>query len=195
MAGKCLGMAKDSETRSSLLWQVGRILNECKEQNCLPTVLLLENVTQVHGTKNLDDWNTWLHTLEELGYHNYWKDLRASDFGVPQNRERCFCISLLSDKLYTFPDEIGCKKCIKDFLEPHIPENYYIETPKAKAFIEHYNNRKLDELPKDKPLGNLTPADNEKIHQRNFVFNEYGISPTLTATQFKDPIRVFCEED
>ena len=128
-------MEKGSGTASSLLWEIERILRECKELNCLPDVLLLENVTQVHGKKNIDNWNTWLGTLEELGYHTYWKDLNSKNYGVAQNRDRCFAISLLSDLPYEFPEPIELKKRLKDYLEPKVDEKYYINNEKAQKLI------------------------------------------------------------
>lgn len=135
LAGQRKGMDKDSGTSSSLLWEVERILRECKKQNCLPEVLLMENVTQVHGTKNLDNWNTWLGILEELGYKTYWKDLNAKHYGVAQNRDRCFAVSLLSDLPYEFPEPIELTKRLKDYLEETVDEKFYINNEKAQKLI------------------------------------------------------------
>ena len=66
MAGKQAGMGKDSNTRSGLLWEIERILKECKELGGMPSVLIMENVNAVHSKKFLEDWNKWLSTLEEL---------------------------------------------------------------------------------------------------------------------------------
>jgi DNA (cytosine-5)-methyltransferase 1 len=68
----------DTSTRSGLLWEVERILSECKEIGQLPQVLLMENVPQVHSTNNLQDFNKWQLRLEELGYKNYWQDLNGA---------------------------------------------------------------------------------------------------------------------
>lgn len=188
-------MSKESGTRSSLLWQVERILRECKELESMPQILILENVTQAHGKKFLKDWNSWLLTLEELGYKNFWQDLNAKYYGTAQNRDRVFLVSILDkDAEYTFPEKIPLTTCLKDYLEDEVDEKFYLKTPKARALIEKLIERGgLEDLPTEKPLGNLTPADNDKIHQRNFVFNQYGIAPTETATQFKDPFRVMVE--
>jgi len=72
VAGKCAGMGRDSGTRSGLLWEVERLLKECNE---LPQVLLMENVPQVHGKKNINNFSEWCAFLESKGYKNYWKDL------------------------------------------------------------------------------------------------------------------------
>ena len=100
VAGKMKGMKKGSGTRSGLLWEVERLLREMNER---PQVLLMENVTQVHGNKNMEDFKMWISFLESIGYQNYWQDLNAKDFGVPQNRERCFMVSLLGNYTYHFP--------------------------------------------------------------------------------------------
>lgn len=92
-AGLQKGMKKGSGTRSGLLWEVERLLRECKE---LPQILLMENVPAVHGTKNKADFDKWLDCLKELGYKNFWQDLNAKNYGIPQNRQRCFMLSYLN---------------------------------------------------------------------------------------------------
>lgn len=100
IAGKMKGMKKGSGTRSGLLWEVERLLKEMNER---PQILLMENVTQVHGKANIEDFKQWISFLESIGYQNFWQDLNAKDFGVPQNRERCFMVSLLGNYTYHFP--------------------------------------------------------------------------------------------
>ena len=77
LAGKGKGMA-DTTTRSGMLWEVERILNELKELNQLPQILLMENVPQVHSLENMKDFHKWQVRLEELGYKNYWQDLNGA---------------------------------------------------------------------------------------------------------------------
>lgn len=100
-AGKQAGMQKGSGTRSGLLWEVERLLKDCKE---LPQYLLMENVPQVIGKKNINDFKNWCQFLTELGYTNSYKLLNAKDYGIPQNRERCFMVSILNDKKFKFPE-------------------------------------------------------------------------------------------
>jgi len=135
LAGKQEGMAKGSGTRSGLLWEVERLINECKE---LPDVLLMENVPQVHSEKNINDFESWLSFLRSKGYYNFYQDINAKTMGVPQNRDRCFCVSILSDDFidYEFPKEIKLPCVMKDYLEPTVDEKYYINSPKAKQLIE-----------------------------------------------------------
>ena len=103
LAGKQEGMAKGSGTRSGLLWEVERLLNEVDE---LPQVLLMENVPQVI----CEDFFEWCRFLEGKGYKQYYNLMNSRDFGVPQNRNRCFMISLLGDYSYTFPSPIPLEK-------------------------------------------------------------------------------------
>lgn len=143
VAGKQIGMSEGSESRSSLLWHVARLLRECEEK---PQILLMENVTQVHGKKFINDWNKWLQTLEDLGYKNFWQDLNAKDYGVAQNRNRTFMISILNKNAnYKFPDPFELSKCMKDYLEDEVEEKYYINNDKAKMLIQQLIDRR--ELP------------------------------------------------
>lgn len=137
LAGKGAGMAKGSGTRSALLWEVERLLLELKEANSLPQILLLENVPQVHGEKNKDDFYAWISELEEMGYHNYWQDLNAKDYGIPQNRNRCFMVSLLGDYYYSFPKPQKLTVRLKDFLDKKVDEKYYLLDKTVEMFIEH----------------------------------------------------------
>ena len=133
VAGKRKGMTKGSGTRSGLLWEVERLLNECEE---LPQVLLMENVTQVHGKKNMLDFQKWIDFLESKGYRNYWQDLNAKDYGVAQNRDRCFMVSLLGEWNYKFPHPIPLERKLKDYLEDEVDEKYYIQNEKAQKLIQ-----------------------------------------------------------
>lgn len=137
VAGKGAGMKRDSGTRSGLLWEVERILLECAERGELPDILLMENVPQVHGKKNLEDFNEWLSVLESLGYRNFWKDLNAKDYGVAQNRNRCFCVSILggAEGDYEFPKPVELTKVMADYLDEVVDEKYYINNERADKFI------------------------------------------------------------
>lgn len=113
-AGKQQGMSKDSGTRSGLLWEVERLLKEAKE---LPQILLMENVPGVISEKNRADFFAWYRFLESLGYINKYAILNAKDFGVPQNRNRCFMLSWLGDFYYDFPKSKPLTVRLKDFLD------------------------------------------------------------------------------
>ena len=127
------GMSKGDNTRSGLLWEVERLLNEVEE---LPQVLLMENVPQVIGKKNIDNFHLWQQFLEEKGYSNYTEILNAKDYGVAQNRERCFMVSLLGEWNYKFPKPIPLTKTMKDYLEDEVDEKYYINNEKAQKLID-----------------------------------------------------------
>lgn len=141
VAGKGRGMTKGSGTRSGLLWEVERLLNETKE---LPQVLLMENVPQVHGKKNIDDFQDWIAFLESKGYTNFWQDLNAKNYGVAQNRNRTFMVSILGHAKYTFPEPIELNKVMKDYLEDEVDEKYYVNSPKALELIERLKNEGID---------------------------------------------------
>lgn len=134
IAGNGAGMKKGSGTRSGLLWEVERLLRECRE---LPQVLLMENVPQVHCGGNKKDFFAWRKTLEDMGYHNYWQDINAKDCGIPQNRNRCFMISLLGDHYFPFPDPIKLKKRLKHFLDKEVDKKYYLSDKTVEMFLEH----------------------------------------------------------
>lgn len=135
-AGKQRGMTKGSGTRSGLLWEVERILNECKEKDSLPQVLLMENVPDVIGSKNYDDFMKWYAALENMGYQSYYKVLNAKNYGIPQNRERCFMVSILGDYNYTFPRQIPLKLKLKNMLEESVDKKYYLSDKLLKCFTD-----------------------------------------------------------
>ena len=162
LAGKKKGMS-DTSTRSGMLWEVERILTECKELGNLPQILIMENVPQVHSQDNLDDFNKWKLRLEQLGYNNYWQDLIATDFGIPQTRNRCFMISILGDYNYTFPKPIPLKLKLKDMLEDKVDEKYYL----TDSMIEYLENGKYQ-----------SSKVSNKLKQ-----TDTGICPTLDTMQ------------
>ena len=140
LAGKGKGMAKGDNTRSGLLWEVERLLNECTE---LPQILLMENVTQVHGRKNKEHFDEWIAFLESKGYSNYWQDLNSKNFGVPQNRNRTFMVSVLGDYTYKFPQEFPLELRLKDMLEDSVDEKFYLSGKMINFFRE--NTKKQQE--------------------------------------------------
>lgn len=131
-AGKQAGMAKGSGTRSGLLWEVERLLDECEE---LPQVLVMENVPQVTGQGNIEHFAKWIEKLESLGYKNKWEVLNAKDYGIPQNRERCFMVSILGDYYYEFPEMIPLTLRLKDMLEKEVDEKYYLSEKMIKYIV------------------------------------------------------------
>lgn len=141
-----------------MLWEVERILGELEEK---PQIILMENVIQVHGEGNKEDFNKWQLRLEEMGYKNYWQDLIATDYGIPQTRNRTFMVSLLGDYNYTFPKPIPLKLKLKDMLEDNVDEKYYLSDKQIND-IQSWNAY-------EKPLENMEKTDKSDI------------SPTLTT--------------
>lgn len=115
-AGLQKGYDKGTGTRSGLLWEVERILLELKEADCLPQVLLMENVPAVCNQSNLKPWNQWLEALQRMGYTNYFQILNSKDFQIPQNRERCFMISLLGEHSFSFPFKMPQTHNLESFI-------------------------------------------------------------------------------
>lgn len=198
IAGQQKGMSKGSGTRSEMLWEVERLLNECKE---LPQVLLMENVPQVHAKKNEKDFYLWLNTLEQLGYKNYWQDLNAKDYGIPQKRNRTFCVSILGDYFYEFPKPISLKLRMKDLLEMEVDDKYYIS---ADIILSHKDLYLID-VNKSEISRTLRISGNMSLDFKhnydiidccslygmldcfphdimNRVYNTNGIAPTITAS-------------
>lgn len=137
VAGKQRGMIKGSGTRSGLLWEVERLLTECVNGGgYLPAVLIMENVKQVHSEKNIEVFNAWIKRLEELGYTNYWQDLNATGFGIPQNRVRCFMVSILGGGGYKFPKPKELTVKLKDLLEPEVDEKYYLSEKQIRSIMQ-----------------------------------------------------------
>ena len=131
LAGKGLGMEEGSGTRSSLLWEVERILKECKEKGNLPNTLLMENVPQVIGTKNKSSFHKFMKRLECLGYKNFVKVLNSKDFYIPQNRQRCFMVSILTkEDVFSFPNKMKLDYYLLDFLDKEVDEKYYLSDDK-----------------------------------------------------------------
>lgn len=135
LAGQLKGIVK-GETRSGLLYEVQRLLAQAQSDDALPKYLIMENVKNLVGKKFRPDFEGWLEWLDELGYNNYWKMLNAVDYGIPQNRERVFCISIRKDidTGYTFPSPIESDAVLMDKLEPveDIDEKYFLSSECVK---------------------------------------------------------------
>ena len=150
VAGKMHGMKRGSGTRSGLLWEVERILKECKE---LPQILLMENVIQVHSEQNMPDFQEWISFLESLGYSNYWQDMNAQDYGMPQHRKRTIMISILGEYNFKFPKPVPLKTDALEFLETETDDRYYLSGERAeqllvmaekKSIIDRQTDRQTD---------------------------------------------------
>lgn len=131
VAGKQAGGEKGSGTRSSLLWECERIIRAVK-----PKYLLMENVKALTSKKFMPLFQKWLDTLADIGYQNYWKVLNAKDYGVPQNRERVFVVSILGGGSYRFPEPIKLEKRLRDVLEPVVDEKYYLSDRLVQGLLK-----------------------------------------------------------
>ena len=169
-AGLQKGMEKGSGTRSGLLWEVERILDECVEYNGnLPEILIMENVPAVIGKKNIKSFQAWRRKLESLGYSNFVKILNAKEIGwpepIPQNRARCFMVSILGDWHYEFPKKQKLRLRLKDMLEDNVDEKYYLSDRALNGIIK-------------------TTFQSAKLESRTA---KNGVQPTLKARDYKDP--------
>ena len=191
IAGKMKGMKKGNGTRSGLLWEVERLLNEMSER---PQILLMENVTQVHRKANIEDFRQWISFLESIGYQNFWQDLNAKNYGVAQNRNRCFMISLLGNYSYDFPQQIPLKKKLKDYLEDNVDEKYYINNEKSDKLIkqlidndalpQHNLGRqtRVKEFQNDvKIIGQMDNMIDHTFESSNRVYDTEGVAPAMTT--------------
>lgn len=129
LAGKQAGGDKDSGTRSSLMYETLRIV-----ENIKPKYVIWENVKNLVSKKHIHNFEAYLEQMSELGYHNYWKVLNAKNYGIPQNRERVYTISIRADvdKGFEFPETQELKLKLKDMLEDNVDEKYYLSDKMIK---------------------------------------------------------------
>ena len=160
LAGKQAGGDKDSGTRSSLMYETIRIVEKLK-----PKYVIWENVKNLLSKKHIHNFNAYLETMEQLGYTSYYQVLNAKDYGIPQNRERVFTISIRKDinKAFTFPQKQELKLKLKDMLEDEVDEKYYL----TDSMIEYLENGKYQ-----------SSKVSSKLKQ-----TDTGICPTLDTMQ------------
>ena len=123
IAGRLAGGDKGSGTRSSLMWCTVDIVEAVR-----PKYVVWENVKNLLSSKNRHNFDGYLEIMDELGYNSYYKVLNAKNYGIPQNRERVFTVSIRKDidEGYEFPEEIELTKKLKDVLEESVDEKYYL---------------------------------------------------------------------
>ena len=139
VTGKQEGI-KQGQTRSGLLYEVKRLLERANKMLALPKYLMLENVKNLVGKKFKPQFDEWVAWLDELGYNTYWKVLNAKDYGVPQNRERVFAISIrkdIDDGKFEFPQPFDNGVRLKDVLEDNVDEKYYLTDTMIRGFIKN----------------------------------------------------------
>ena len=126
IAGKGEGGDENSNTRSSLMWNTVEIVRHCK-----PKYVIWENVKNVLSKKHKQNFDKYINDLDDMGYTSYYKVLNAKDYGIPQNTERIFVISIRKDIEYVFEFAKGfvLKMYLKDILEDSVEDKYYINKP------------------------------------------------------------------
>jgi DNA (cytosine-5)-methyltransferase 1 len=123
IVGQRKGLDEGSGTESSLLWECKKAI-EIKR----PRILLMENVKNLVGKKNMPNFKKWCAYLESLGYTNYWQVMNAKDYGIPQNRERVFMLSFLDGRDYAFPQTVEMRSLADVGIEaPIVQEAYFGE--------------------------------------------------------------------
>ena len=173
VAGKMKGLDPDSGTRSSLLWQNIRLLKKAKENNTLPKYIMFENVKNLVSKKFIDNFETLLQLLDETGFNPYWKVLNAKECGIPQNRERLFCLCIRKDidkHAFDFPVPFDNGLRLKDTLEEVVDEKYYISDDKVEKFKKNFN------------------IESDSVTTRNA-----DIASCIRSTYYKNGSRNICE--
>ncbi len=197
VAGNQKGISEG--TRSGLLYQVQRLLEVAKEEGTLPKYLLLENVKNLVGKKFKSQFDNWLFYLDQLGYDTYWEVLNAKNYGIPQNRERVFAVSIRKDlnQKYEFPKAKVLTKKLADVLEDEVDEKYYLSQDKVNSFIKNLEQTgfvAVREATK-KGYAKATVGDSINIEQPNSKTRRgrvgHGVAQTLTTS----PQQVIVLED
>ena len=140
-AGAQMGFEEGSGTRSSLLWECKKAIEAKK-----PQYLLLENVKAMVSGKFLPGYLKWCDWLTEQGYTNFQQILNAKDYGIPQNRERVFVVSVKGDAWFSFPQEVELKTRVVDVLEEEVDEKFYLDQERVDKFIAELPEESLRRL-------------------------------------------------
>lgn len=189
IAGKQAGGDKGSGTPSSLMWSTVDIVEHCR-----PKVVVWENVKNLLSKKHRHNFDEYLEVMEELGYNNYYQVLNAKNYGIPQNRERVFTVSIRKDvdEGYVFPEPQELTLRLKDMLEDEVDEKYLISTCKLQQLFENVGG-KLD-LSK-RVIGTCHKKNDLHRSTRDIVYNTEKTAPTLTATMYKDAPKILIPID
>lgn len=176
VAGKGGGGDKDSNTRSSLMWNSVEII-----RRVLPKTVIWENVKNVLSVTHKHNFDLYIEELNQLGYTSHYKVLNAKNYGVPQNRERIFIVSQLNPTPFKFPEPTESSLRLIDFLDIEVEERFYIETAETKALIKNMveNNYQSNGESKIQKVGNIYPSGG----QNGNILDAEGISPTLSSGQ------------
>ena len=182
-AGKQKGFTDEegNRTRSGLFFEALRIIDDYR-----PKFAIAENVKALTSKKFTEEFKIVLDSLDEVGYNNYWAVLNAKDYGIPQNRERVFIISIRKDidRGFTFPGAIPLTQRLKDLLEDEVDESFYLSDYAMRNF-NLFPEIKGTDL---KVAGSMNP--NKVCQDRTRVLSDTGISQGLRATDYKDPPKI-----
>lgn len=182
-AGKQKGFTDEegNRTRSGLFFEALRIIEDYN-----PKFAIAENVKALTSKKFTEEFRIVLESLEEAGYNNYWQVLNAKDYGIPQNRERVFIISIRKDidKGFTFPDPIPLELRLKDLLEDDVDERYYLSEDTVNKLVVKPTDGDV------RQIGYIKKSENGSQHQSNTVYDSDSIDRTLTAADCKSPLMI-----
>ena len=200
VAGKGAGIKEG--TRSGLLFEVERLLRVASEKGTLPKYLLLENVKNLVSKKFKSDFDKWLEFLAELGYTNYWKVLNAKDYGIPQNRERVFCVSIRGEhEPFVFPKPKELTIRLRDMIDEAVDERFYLKESTIRSILRSTFNSRRDSIrpgdglantllardwrgPQCVQVGEVVGGKWDKMHDiSKRVYEPNGIAPTVHCQQ------------
>lgn len=200
VAGKGAGIKEG--TRSGLLFEVERLLRVASEKGTLPKYLLLENVKNLVSKKFKADFDKWLDFLAELGYTNYWKVLNAKDYGIPQNRERVFCVSIRGEhEPFVFPKPKELTIRLRDMIDETVDERFYLKESTIRSILRSTFNSRRDSIrpgdglantllardwrgPQCVQVGEVVGGKWDKMHDiSKRVYEPDGIAPTVHCQQ------------
>lgn len=138
-AGKQAGGEEGSGTRSSILWYTRNAIKAKK-----PRICIMENVKALVSAKFKPLFQRWEQELASYGYNNYCKVLNAKDYGIPQNRERIFLVSIRDEQSFSFGEPFQLELRLKDMLEEKVDEKYYLDDEKVAKFVEHCDRKQAE---------------------------------------------------
>ena len=177
IAGRQAGGDKGLETRSSLMWNTVDIV-----EWCLPKYVIWENVKNLLSQKHKHNFDNYIEIMNKLGYNSYYQVLNAKNYGIPQNRERVYTVSIRKDidkNSFKFPEKEELKLRLKDMLENDIEDKYFLNEEQSLKITPTIDTNKNQE-PKINVIGLLNIKGNECVRR---VYSKDGISPTLTDMQ------------
>lgn len=191
------GIDKDSGSRSSLLWQVGRILEEMRDSGKkLPRFLVMENVPTLLSERHRANFGTWINDLVKLGYVNQYYQLNASDFGLPQNRPRLLMISVFAHDNETLKKRIEdylASKTEKDIIDDYKASPYYNKLEiKDLLRIDYSDHRLFEEACECTPNDTVSrrkiwDENPQLVLKGNIVNPSFDVVRTITTKQDRNP--------